>query len=130
MKLDWFPHIAILLPCLLLLFLMDHVLDSRPLDDDLAYRALQHQLRRPEMIGNHLLNLTPAKMIERNGEAILVGKGSTQYSASGGEDVPVLENLNFEYIMIISRECHNSDAKCYKAHQVELTGEKNSLPLI
>jgi hypothetical protein len=81
------------------------------------------------MVGNHILDLSPVKMIHRVGEAIVVGKGATQYLGHGA-DVPVLESINFEYIVVISRQCHNSETKCYSAQEVELTGEKISFPLI
>jgi hypothetical protein len=130
MQLIWLPYWVILTLVVFVALAFDHMLDTRPLDDDLAYRALHRHLRRPEVVGNHLLDLSSVKMVERNGEAILVGKGSTRYWGSSEADVPVLESLNFEYIMIISRECHDPDAKCYTAQQVELTGEKSSTPLI
>ena len=129
MKLIWMPYLILITIVGIGLLAFENILNSRPMDDSIVYQVLQRHLHQPQMVGNHLLNLSPAKMIQKNGEAVVVGKGSAQYSGAGAT-VPVLENINFEYIMIISRQCHNLDAKCYTAQEVELTGEKSSFPLI
>jgi hypothetical protein len=102
---------------------------SMPLSDHLAYQALQRHLQA-SVADNNLLDLSPTKILHRNGEAILFGEASSAHPEIGQQGFPIIERLNVEYIVVIVRQCRDYSVKCYAAEQVELSGTKRASPLI
>src|SRR5262245_10255013 len=124
MNLFWLPFWVLGAVALFVNISLYYVGNSRPLDDDLAYEALERKLSSSELVAPQSLKLSPATVMHRNGEAIFFGEGSAENPNVGRQGVPIVENVKFKYMMVISRQCNEMDSKCYEAEAMQLTGEK------
>lgn len=109
---------------------MQLVVNGLPLDDSLAYQALVGQLHRQDGLSTRPLELSTATIIHRDGEAILYGGGSLRRSYLDHGTRPVSEAIEFSYLAVVSRKCHERTAACYEADEIEVTGRKHVAPLI
>jgi hypothetical protein len=105
-------------------------MQARPMNQDLAYDALVRELQSTLTGGKDKLRLAPVMMLQRPDEVIFVGQGTVNSSRQQRDPIPLLERLSFRYVVIVSRQCIKWDASCYKADELELTAEKNAVPMI
>ena len=110
--------------------LLGYVLKTTPLDEELAYNALQNRLRVFATAGRNRLDLSPVTLLGRQNELIFFGTGSVRGANGEQAEMPILESIQFRYIIIMTRGCRWWVSSCYKADELELTGEKNLGPKI
>ena len=103
---------------------------QRPLNEHLAYDALVRQLGESLSAGKERIRLAQVDMLQRPHEVIFMGEGNLNSSRKDSQVIPLIEKLKFRYIVIVSRDCLEWDAKCYRADELELSAETNALPMI
>ena len=108
----------------------DLALHARPLNERFAYDALVRQLGESLTAGKERIRLAPVSMLQRPYEVIFMGEGTLNSSRAQRAAIPLIESLKFRYIVIVSRHCTEWDAKCYRAEELELSAEKDALPMI
>lgn len=115
-----------------ILAVLNSVLFSMPMDDNLALESLKAELRSSANLGtNWRITLEPTKVIARNGELIFSGEGAAERPlVSQVENLPIVERLKFDFIGIVTRECHQQNTSCYKTEDIGVSAEKSLQPII
>jgi hypothetical protein len=102
-----------------------------PLDPGFAYVAMREYLQSSKMIDQNAdLNFASSSMVEHNGEAIMSGRGSARIVHLARFELPVLEQVDMEFLAIVTRDCLGQKASCYSVQQMNITRQENIWPLI
>jgi hypothetical protein len=131
MRFDFLLHFTVLLLAAGYVAFAHIALQGRPLNESLAYDALVREIGESLTAGRERIRLAPVTMLQRPDEVMFTGEGSLSSSRQQRVvAIPLIEKLKFRYIVIVTRHCNEWDANCYQANELELSAEKNALPLI
>jgi hypothetical protein len=102
-----------------------------PLDKGFAYLAMRDHFQRIEVFDETAdLNFASSRIVEHHGEAILSGTGSARSLHPERFELPVFEQVDMEFLVIVTRNCLGQTASCYSVGEMTLTREASVWPVI